>query len=232
MQSSATVDWPRVCDQLDTVGWAPTGPMLTAEDCVAVRELYDDDRCFRSRIVMERHRFGRGEYKYFAYPLPPIVAALRELAYAQLAPLANEWTGRLDGHSRYPATLADFLQQCARAGQSRPTPLLLRYASGDYNRLHQDLYGELYFPLQLIILLDRPGEDFRGGELVLAEQRPRMQSRAQVVSLAQGEGVVIAVNQRPVIGPRGIHRVTMRHGVSEITAGYRHTLGIVLHDAR
>jgi hypothetical protein len=229
---TATVDWAQLRKRVDAAGWSRTGPVLSAADCATLRESYVEDQRFRARIIMERHRFGRGEYKYFAYPLPPLVARLREWAYAGLAPLANEWMHRMRSDIRYPATLAEFLDDCAAAGQTRPTPLLLRYAAGDYNRLHQDLYGERYFPLQLVVLLDAPGIDFEGGALVLTEQRPRVQSRVQVVPLARGEGAVIAVNVRPVAGPRGTYRVTMRHGVSEITRGRRHTLGVVLHDSR
>ncbi|MET0311623.1 MAG: 2OG-Fe(II) oxygenase [Burkholderiaceae bacterium] len=219
-------------EQLNARGWANTGPLLSPKECVETAALYDDDARFRSRVVMARHGFGRGEYKYFAHPQPETVAGLRTRFYAQLAPVANRWMEAMRVDTRFPAAHADFVRQCHAAGQERPTPLLLRYGPGDYNCLHQDLYGDIHFPLQLIVLLARPGEDFTGGELVLTEQRPRMQSRVQVVPLAQGEGVVIAVNQRPVNGTRGTYRVTMRHGVSEIRSGRRHTLGVVFHDAR
>lgn len=218
--------------QLDAQGWAKTGPLLSAAECRRIAALYEDDTRFRSRVVMARHGFGRGEYKYFVYPLPGAVQALRTAFYARLAPVANRWMTQMGMQACYPPRHETFLRQCHEAGQQRPTPLLLRYGEGDYNCLHQDLYGDMHFPMQLIVLLSRPGEDFTGGELVLTEQRPRMQSRVQVVPLAQGEGAVIAVNQRPVRGTRGIYRVTMRHGVSEVRSGSRHTLGVVLHDAR
>jgi uncharacterized protein len=229
---AAEHDWRRVLAEIEARGWGLTGPLLSTRECGALIAAYDDERLFRSRVVMAQHNFGRGEYKYFAYPLPTIVERLRHELYARLAPLANRWMAALDAPYRYPSSLPAFLEACARAGQRRPTPLLLRYARGDYNRLHQDLYGDLHFPLQLAVLLDRPQKDFRGGELVLTEQRPRMQSRAHVVPLARGEGVVLAVHQRPVAGTRGYYRVTLRHGVSEVTAGKRHTLGVIFHDAR
>jgi hypothetical protein len=218
--------------QLDARGWAHAGALLSSAACRRIAALYEADAHFRSRVVMARHGFGRGEYKYFAYPLPDAAQALRTAFYERLAPVANRWMAAMGSPTRYPPRHEAFLRQCHEAGQQRPTPLLLRYGEGDYNCLHQDLYGDIHFPMQLIVLLSRPQEDFTGGELVLTEQRPRMQSRVQVVPLAQGEGAVIAVNQRPVKGTRGSYRVTMRHGVSEIRSGSRHTLGVVLHDAR
>ena len=231
-QRFAGLDWADLGAQLDDTGFALAGPLLTSGECDSVRTLYDADESFRSRIVMTRHGFGRGEYKYFAYPLPPAIVALREHAYPHLAPIANAWSEALGLGVSYPDTLDDMLQRCHGAGQQRPTPLLLRYGAGDYNCLHQDLYGEHLFPIQLAILLDRPGEDFDGGELILTEQRPRMQSRASVVPLRQGHGVLFAVNIRPRLGTRGHHRVTMRHGVSTVLRGHRHTLGIIFHDAK
>ncbi|HEX4861739.1 MAG TPA: 2OG-Fe(II) oxygenase [Rhizomicrobium sp.] len=214
---------------LDRDGWAVMPKLLTPEECRALAASYDDDARFRSRVVMARHGFGRGEYKYFAYPLPPRVAQLRESLYPRLAAVANRWSERLKSDVRFPATHRTFLKRCHDAGQTRPTPLLLKYGPGDYNCLHQDLYGKHVFPLQVAILLSK---DFEGGEFVLTEQRPRMQSRASVVPLAQGCGVVFAVNHRPVEGARGAYRVTMRHGVSVLRAGERHTLGIIFHDAK
>ncbi len=227
----ATLDWPRIVADLDAFGCATTGPLLTPEDCAALAALYDREEGFRSRIVMARHGFGRGEYKYFANPLPALVAALREGFWPHLAPVANRWNEAMGLAPRFPARHADFLARCHAAGQTRPTPLLLRYEAGDYNCLHQDLYGEHVFPLQVAILLSDPGRDFTGGEFVLTEQRPRMQSRAEVVHLRQGEGVIFAVHHRPVQGTRGTYRVTMRHGVSRIRSGRRHTLGVIFHDA-
>lgn len=215
---------------LDEAGCAVTEPLLTPAECAQLAGAYDDDARFRSHVIMARHGFGRGEYKYFAYPLPPAVAALRTSLYARLAPVANRWAAAL-GLPGFPPDHAAFLERCHEAGQTRPTPLLLRYGPGDYNCLHQDLYGDLHFPLQVAILLDRPGEDFEGGEFVLTEQRPRMQSRAEVVTLGQGQGVAFTVNQRPVAGARGTYRVRMRHGVSRLRAGRRHTLGVIFHDA-
>jgi len=213
---------------LDREGWAPLAGLLSEAECRALIASYDDDARFRSKVVMARHGFGRGEYKYFAYPLPARVAQLRETLYPRLVPIANRWNARLGNEVRFPPTHRAFLKRCHDAGQMRPTPLLLKYETGDYNCLHQDLYGEHVFPLQVAILLSG---DFTGGEFVLTEQRPRMQSRAMVVPLSQGDGVVFAVNHRPVEGTRGPYRVTMRHGVSALRSGTRHTLGIIFHDA-
>jgi hypothetical protein len=208
------------------------GPLLGADECAALSAHYDDDTRFRSRVVMARHGFGRGEYKYFAYPLPDPIAALRTALYPPLAQIANRWNEQMGVATRYPDDHAAWLARCHAAGQEKPTPLLLRYGPGDYNCLHQDLYGEHVFPLQATVLLSRPGDDFSGGEFLLTEQRPRMQSRAEVVPLAQGEAVIFPVHHRPVAGTRGIYRVNMRHGVSRLRAGRRHTLGIIFHDAR
>lgn len=228
----ASLDWARIGEELDRHGAAATGaPLLAPGECRALAALYAQEEGFRSRIVMARHGFGRGEYKYFAEPLPSPVAALRESLYPRLAPIANRWAETLGEARRYPPTLAAFRAECHAAGQTRPTPLLLRYGPGDYNCLHQDLYGALAFPLQVAVLLSAPGRDFGGGEFVLTEQRPRMQSRVEVVPLAQGEGVVFAVRHRPVQGTRGPYRVAMRHGVSRIRAGERFTLGVIFHDA-
>ncbi len=224
-------NWPRIHAELNAGGCAPTGPLLDAATCAALTRLYDEPDGFRSRVVMARHGFGQGEYRYFAYPLPGPVQALRQRAYAALVPLADEWAARMGQEHGFPPDLAAQLARCHEAGQARPTPLLLRYGPGDYNCLHQDLYGPLHFPLQLTVLLSEPGQDFDGGEFVLVEQRPRMQSRAQVVPLRRGEGVVFATSQRPVQGSRGSYRVTMRHGVSRVARGARHTLGIIFHDA-
>jgi len=228
----AGLDWAAVGSALDTQGCAVVGPLLGADDCAALAARYDDDAIFRSRIVMARHGFGRGEYKYLAYPLPETVAELRAALYPPLAAIANRWNDTMGVAVRYPAAHADFLARCHAAGQSKPTPLLLRYGEGDYNCLHQDLYGEHVFPLQVTLLLSRPGTDFAGGEFVLTEQRPRMQSRAEVVPLGQGELVIFPVHHRPVQGTRGTYRVNMRHGVSRLRAGRRHTLGVIFHDAR
>jgi hypothetical protein len=225
------VDWERVAAELDAFGCAALPGLLAAEDCAAFAQSYTNDALFRSRILMERHGFGRGEYKYFAYPLPEQLARLRTNLYAPLARIANRWHAMLGLDERFPATHAAYLARCHAAGQTRPTPLLLRYGPGDYNCLHQDLYGEHIFPLQVAVLLSRPGTDFTGGQFVLTEQRPRMQSRAEVVALAQGDAVVFPVHHRPVAGTRGVYRVTMRHGVSRVHSGNRHTLGIIFHDA-
>ena len=226
-----SLDWPRIAATLDEVGWTTTGPLLRPEECRSLRAAYRCDALFRSRIDMARHRFGRGEYRYFAYPLPARVEELRADFYARLAPLANRWQERLGRTQCFPTAHAEYLARCHGAGQTRPTPLLLRYEAGDYNRLHQDLYGEHVFPLQVAILLSAPGADFTGGEFVLTEQRARTQSRAHVVPLAQGEGVIFAVNERPVRSTRGSHRVHMRHGVSEVRNGERYVLGLIFHDA-
>ena len=227
----ASLDWARLSQEIDQPGWSTTGPFLTADECDSLIASYDDDGLFRSRVVMTRHGFGRGEYRYFAYPLPPLVEQLRTGLYERLVPLANHWRDALGLDEAFPASHEQYLERCHAAGQARPTPLLLRYGPGDYNCLHQDLYGELSIPLQVAFLLSRPNEDFTGGELVLTEQRPRMQSRVQVVPLAAGEAVIFAVNHRPVQGARGTYRVAMRHGVSMVQAGSRHTLGIIMHDA-
>lgn len=223
--------WEEVEASLDGRGFAVLRQLLTPEQCAAVSAMYPDEARFRSHIHMARHGFGRGEYKYFAHPLPDLVATLRSELYPPLAEIANRWHEALGIDVRFPAEHAAFLDRCHAAGQARPTPLLLQYATGDYNCLHQDLYGEHIFPLQVAVLLAEPGRDFTGGEFVLTEQRPRMQSRASVVPLRQGDGVVFAVHHRPVRGTRGTYRVNLRHGVSEILGGHRHTLGIIFHDA-
>lgn len=227
----ARLDWRAMTEALHETGCATTGPLLSPDECAAVTSRYDDDGVFRSRIVMARHGFGRGEYKYFAYPLPPLIQAMRPALYVRLVAVANRWNRALGLQTRFPESHEAYLAACHAAGQTRPTPLLLKYESGDYNCLHQDLYGDLFFPLQAAFLLSAPGEDFTGGEFVLTEQRPRMQSRAQVVQLSQGEAVIFAVNHRPVQGTRGAYRVTMRHGVSPLRSGHRFTLGIIFHDA-
>jgi hypothetical protein len=227
----AGLDWDRITREIDQRGWATTGPMLTDEERNALAAAYDDDHLYRSRVVMARHGFGQGEYRYFAYPLPPLIQRLRESLYEQLVPVANQWRDALGRAEPFPDSFEEYILRCHAAGQARPTPLILRYGPGDYNCLHQDLYGELNFPLQAAFLLSEPGTDFSGGELVLTEQRPRMQSRVQVVPLQAGEGVIFAVNHRPVQGTRGTYRVAMRHGVSPLREGRRHTLGIILHDA-
>jgi hypothetical protein len=224
-------DWDRVFRDLDERGNAVIEGLIAPGDCRALASLYEDDARFRSRIVMARHGFGRGEYKYFGHPLPEPVASLRSRVYARLAPLANRWSERMGLAVRYPETHPEFLARCHAAGQRKPTPLLLRYDAGDYNCLHQDLYGEHVFPFQLAILLSEPGRDFSGGEFVMTEQRPRMQSRVDVVPLGMGDGVVFAVHHRPVQGTRSVYRVTLRHGVSRIRSGRRHTVGIIFHDA-
>ena len=227
-----TLDWAEMSGELDNHGCATTGPLLTAEECAELVAGYETDARFRSRIIMARHGFGRGEYKYYAYPLPETVAALRAALYPPLAAIANRWHEAMGIAARYPDRHAEFLERCHDAGQLKPTPLLLRYGAGDYNCLHQDIYGEHVFPLQVVFLLSRPSVDFNGGELVLTEQRPRMQSRAEVVPLLQGEGAIIPVHHRPVQGTRGPYRVNMRHGVSRLRRGHRQTLGIIFHDAR
>jgi hypothetical protein len=227
----AALDWERVSSELDARGAATLPRLLARDECEEIAALYDDDAHFRSTVVMSRHGFGRGEYKYFDYPLPTLVSELRSSAYPELTRVANRWQSALQTAITYPETLAEFLRRCHDAGQLRPTPLVLRYVEGDYNCLHQDLYGEHVFPLQIAVLLGEPGRDFEGGEFVLTEQRPRMQSRVEVVPLRQGDALVFAVNERPVQGTRGPYRVKMRHGVSRLRAGRRHTLGIVFHDA-
>jgi len=228
----ATRDWEAIASQLDQFGCATTGSLLSPEECAAISSLYNDEALYRSRVIMARHGFGRGEYKYFAYPLPDIVASLRVSLYPPLAAIANRWNERMGVDPRFPAEQAAYLKRCHAGGQTKPTPLLLQYGAGDYNCLHQDVYGELVFPLQVAFLLSRPGEDFSGGEFVLTEQRPRMQSRAEVVPLRQGEGVIFPVHHRPVQGTRGIYRVNMRHGVSRLREGRLHTLGVIFHDAK
>ncbi|MFT4252679.1 MAG: 2OG-Fe(II) oxygenase [Caulobacter sp.] len=225
------LDWTRIAAELDARGWATTGPVLTPETCGRLAGLYPEETPFRSRVAMARHGFGRGEYKYFAYPLPETVQKLRSGLYPPLAAIANGWMRRLGEDRRFPDDLPAMLDRCHAAGQARPTPLLLTYGPGDYNCLHQDLYGEHVFPLQAAFLLDQPGRDFEGGEFVLVEQRPRQQSAAQVVPLGQGEGVIFAVRERPAEGSRGVHRRILRHGVSEVRGGRRRTLGVIFHDA-
>jgi hypothetical protein len=225
------IDWASAGEALDACGFAILSALLPAPECDELIAGYGDDAKYRSCVVMARHGFGRGEYKYFTYPLPPLVAFLREALYSPLASIANRWSGALGVEATFPPTLAAFLERCHAAGQRRPTPLLLAYEAGDYNCLHQDLYGEHVFPLQIAILLSEPGRDFDGGEFVLTEQRPRMQSRVEVVPLRRGDAVVFPVHHRPVQGTRSIYRVTMRHGVSRIRRGHRHTLGVILHDA-
>lgn len=225
------LDWDAIASRLDAAGCAVLPSLLPPAACRELAELYSADHLFRSRVVMSRHGFGRGEYKYFAYPLPPLVAELRAALYPHLAPIANEWSRRLGEERRYPASLEAFLAGCHAAGQVKPTPLLLQYGPDDYNCLHQDLYGEWVFPLQLTVLLSEPQRDFAGGEFVLTEQRPRMQSRAEVVPLARGDAVVFAVHHRPVRGTRGDYRVNLRHGVSRVRSGRRQTLGLIFHDA-
>ena len=226
----AGIDPARLMASLDERGYATLPALLDASECHALAALYADEAAFRSRVVMQRHGFGRGEYKYLRYPLPAPVADLRRGLYPLLAPLANRWRETLREAGRFPAALDDFLAECHAAGQTRPTPLILRYAAGDYNCLHQDLYGALAFPLQLTILLSDPA-DFAGGEFLLVEQRPRMQSKGEVVPLRQGEAVVFAVHHRPMRGTRGFYRVNQRHGVSRLRSGGRTTLGIIFHDA-
>ncbi|WP_425518807.1 2OG-Fe(II) oxygenase [Pseudomonas serboccidentalis] len=225
------LDWASLEQQLDERGHAIIRALLSPQTCERLSALYPQTEPFRSQVVMARHGFGRGEYKYFRYPLPTTIERLRNALYPRLVPLANRWYERMSLPAGFPATHAELLQRCRDAGQLRPTPLLLQYGPQDYNCLHQDLYGELVFPLQVAILLSAPGRDFTGGEFVLTEQRPRMQSRPHVVDLQQGDALIFAVNQRPVRGTRGDYRVTMRHGVSRLHSGNRHTLGIIFHDA-
>jgi hypothetical protein len=226
------IDWAQAARELDAQGCAVLKGLLSPDECRALAALYPDDSHFRSRIVMGRHGFGRGEYKYFSYPLPPAIAELRPSLYVRLRDVANRWNEAMGIDIRYPETHDAFLKQCHAAGQTRPTPLLLQYEAGDYNCLHQDLYGEHVFPLQVAVLLSEPGRDFTGGEFVLTEQRPRMQSRPEVVPLAQGDAVAFAVHVRPVQGTRGTYRVNLRHGVSRIRSGHRHTVGVIFHDAK
>jgi uncharacterized protein len=226
------LDWSRITDDLAAQGSAMLERLLSPEECGEIASLYAEDAAFRSKVVMGRHGFGRGEYKYFAYPLPELIEGLRTSLYPRLAPIANHWNELMRIDVRYPARHAEFLERCHAAGQTRPTPLLLQYEAGDYNCLHQDLYGDLAFPLQVAILLSEPGRDHTGGEFVLTEQRPRMQSRPEVVPLRQGDGVAFAVHHRPVDGTKGYYRVNLRHGVSRVRSGRQHTLGIIFHDAR
>jgi hypothetical protein len=227
-----TLDWAQAECELDAHGCSVVKGLLTSEECRTLAALYGDDAHFRSRIVMGRHGFGRGEYKYFSYPLPDLIADLRPRLYERLYGIANRWNQAMGIDILYPKNHAAFLKRCHDAGQAKPTPLLLQYGEGDYNCLHQDLYGEHVFPLQVAILLSEPGRDFEGGEFVLTEQRPRMQSRAEVVPLRQGDGVAFAVHHRPVAGTRGTYRVNLRHGVSRVRCGRRHTLGVIFHDAK
>lgn len=226
-----TLDRKALATDIARQGWHVVPELLTSADCAALRANYDHDPLYRSTVAMQRHGFGRGEYRYFAYPLPSPIAALRAAFYSPLAQLANEWAALLGRSQLYPVDHATYLAQCALAGQSRPTPLILRYRAGDYNCLHQDLYGAEHFPFQLAILLSRPGDDFEGGEFVITEQRPRMQSRPHVVPLKQGDAVIFAVNDAPRAGTRGTYRVKLRHGVSEVRNGERFTLGVIFHDA-
>ena len=229
---AASIDWSSTARELANYGAAVLPSLLAAKECREIAALYPDESKFRSHIVMARHGFGKGEYKYFAYPLPQPINTLRTTLYSHLAPVANEWNRRMSIQMRYPAKHKVFLELCHAAGQERPTPLLLQYVTGDFNALHQDLYGDLAFPLQVAVLLSEPGKDFTGGEFVLTEQRPRMQSRAEVVPLRQGDAVAFAVHHRPVDGARGTYRVNLRHGVSRIRSGHRHMLGIIFHDAK
>jgi hypothetical protein len=226
------IDWARVSGELDARGAAVLSKLVSRKDCESLAALYADEGRFRSRVVMARHGFGRGEYQYFRYPLPAPLAGLRRALYPPLAEVANRWHEAMGIDVRFPGTHEKFLKRCHAAGQRKPTPLLLRYGEGDYNCLHQDLYGEHVFPLQLTILLSAPGRDFTGGEFVITEQRPRMQSRAMVVPLEQGDAVVFAVRHRPMRGARGAYRVNLRHGVSEVRSGERFTAGIIFHDAQ
>ncbi len=228
----AGLDWQRIAADLNAHGCAVVPALLAPGECKSIEKLYAAENLFRSRVVMARHGYGRGEYQYFAYPLPELVATLRTALYPGLAAIANAWNAKLNVDTRYPENHADYLACCHRAGQTRPTPLILKYETGDYNCLHQDLYGEHLFPLQIAFLLSAPERDFTGGEFVLSEQRPRMQSRAEVVPLTRGDGVIFPVRHRPVQGARGIYRVVMRHGVSRLRSGHRHTLGIIFHDAK
>ena len=226
------VTWHAIDGSLDEKGYAVTPQLLTRGECGEIAALYPREEAFRSRVIMQRHAFGRGEYQYFKYPLPSVIEGLRQAIYPHLAPIANRWRERLNEEGRFPPSLAAYLEQCHKAGQERPTPLLLKYQPGDFNCLHQDLYGDLVFPLQLTVLLSAPEEDFTGGEFILTEQRPRMQSRPEVVPLGRGDAVIFAVHHRPVSGTRGVYRVNLRHGVSRLRSGHRHTLGVIFHDAK
>lgn len=226
-----TIDWVKVYADLDVQGWTVVRKLLTQTDTDHIAGLYHQEQGFRSHVIMARHGFGRGEYKYFSYPLPPLVQALRTAAYPRLVPIANQWHERMGKEARFPAGHAAFLKRCRQAGQIRPTPLLLEYKPEDYNCLHRDLYGEHVFPIQIAILLDQPGEDFEGGEFVMTEQRPRMQSRAMVLPLKRGDAAIFAVHSRPMKGTRGYYQVKMSHGVSKIYSGKRHTVGVIFHDA-
>ena len=226
------ISWERVYRDLDAEGHAIIKDILPFSDCDEIRSLYDDEKIFRSEGVMERHGFGRGEYRYFSYPLPDLIKTMRTTLYPHLVQIANRWNEAMRIDVRYPAKHVDFIQRCHQAGQNKPTPLLLKYGTDDYNCLHQDLYGEHVFPLQIAVLLSEPGRDFTGGEFVMTEQRPRMQSRPMVVPLKKGDGVVFAVNHRPVQGRKSVYRVNLRHGVSRLHSGSRHTLGIIFHDAK
>lgn len=225
------VDWAKIHADLDAQGWTVSPKLLTREEADSMAGLYPREEGFRSHVTMARHGFGRGEYKYFSYPLPPLIEALRTAAYIRLAPIANEWHARMGKETRFPRDHAAFLARCHQAGQIRPTPLLLEYGPDDYNCLHRDLYGEHVFPLQIAILLDQPGEDFSGGEFVMTEQRPRMQTRAMVLPLEKGDAAIFAVNSRPAKGVRGDYQVKLNHGVSKIHSGKRHTVGVIFHDA-
>jgi hypothetical protein len=225
-------DWAAVGADLGAFGCAVLDGLLTPRECADIAALYPYDEHFRSHVHMARHGFGKGEYKYFRYPLPDLIAELRAALYARVVTFANDWNERMKIGARYPAVHADYLKLCHKAGQTRPTPLLLQYVARDYNCLHQDLYGELAFPLQLTVLLSAPNRDFTGGEFALTEQRPRMQSRVEVVTLGEGDAVLFAVHNRPVQGTKGVYRVNLRHGVSRVRSGRRHTLGIIFHDAK
>ena len=225
-------DWAKVSEELSGQGCAVIEGLLSADECRQVAALYSEEAHFRSHVHMARHGFGKGEYRYFKYPLPKLLSGLRTALYPHLAVIANDWNARMNIDRRYPAQHDDFLKECHDAGQTRPTPLLLQYVPGDFNCLHQDLYGDLAFPLQVAILLSEPGKDFTGGEFVLAEQRPRMQSRVEVVPLRQGDAVTFAVHNRPVKGTKGTYRVNLRHGVSRLRTGMRHTVGIIFHEAK
>ena len=224
--------WEQVSRDLDAEGFAVIRSVLSTDECEATRELYEKRDIFRSNVVMERHGFGRGEYRYFSYPLPRLIATLRTSVYPHLVPIANRWNDAMGINVSFPAKHADFIERCHKAGQDKPTPLILKYGTDDYNCLHQDLYGDHVFPLQLAILLSEPDKDFAGGEFVLTEQRPRMQSRPMVVPLLKGDGVLFAVRNRPVQGKKNVYRVNLRHGVSRLRSGSRHTLGIIFHDAQ